>query len=140
MDSEKKIYVGAPWVEGTKTILERRGNRHVLAVSVPEFGGEMILRAGPDGLSAHDTLDKERIWQWSGESYGSQKEIYWNLAELLIYALAWAREIRPDAGFPELEPSDWRETDFGWLIEKDGLLMRLDPEDGLTVVTDPFGS
>lgn len=139
MNFEKEVYLGTPWGEGIRATLERRGNRHVLAVSVPEFGGEMILRAGPDGLSAHDTLDKERIWQWSGESYGSQKEIYWNLAELLTDALAWAREIRPDAGFPELEPSVCRETDFGWLAEKDAFLVRLDPEDGLVVVADPFG-
>lgn len=141
VEVNKDIGIGGPaWTEGAEARLERRGDGFALAVSVPEFGGEMVLRVGPDGASGGHSLNLANVWKdWAGEDYGVQKEIYWQLAGLLMDALTWVRKVCPEAGFPELEPSDWRETDFGWLAEKDGLFVRLDPEDGLAVWEDPFG-
>jgi hypothetical protein len=111
----------------------------VLTVTVPLFGGGLVVRATPDGVSGWSNFDRECVWEdWAREDYGFQKEIYWHLAELLTDALKWVRERFPEAGFPEMEHSDWQETDFGWLAKRDGILIRLDPEEGLVVATDPF--
>ena len=97
----------------------------------------MVVSAGGD-LTGGDTLDAEKIWQESGQDYGVQKEFYWELAELLTGALEWAQERCPL--FPKLSLDDWKETDYGWRAERNGVMLRLDPEDGLVVVADPFGA
>lgn len=125
-----------PWSEYATATLET-GDSATLTIRIPDAGDVSVV-AGPDGLFVGiDSIDTEGIWNAVGQNFSTQKEIYWHIAAALTAALEWAREADPR--FPEVVESDWQESDFDWVISRDGLLIRIGP-DGLSVVADPFGA
>jgi hypothetical protein len=135
VDGTEILTYGAPWGDRAQVALAQDENGCTLTVCVPGYG-EMVVSAGGE-LTGYETLDHNKIWEHSREDYGERKQFFWHLAELLSDTLSWARELCPL--LPEVNLEDWRETDYGWRAERDGVMLRID-HDGLVVVADdPFG-